>query len=75
MHAERQIEAQLSLALRPRRAGLVSIVALCLIAIFAWHWETFYSMATTWWRTETFAHGLLVLPIFGYLVWRDRDRL
>jgi exosortase A len=75
VHAERQIEAQLSLALRPRRAGLVSIVALCLIAIFAWHWETFYSMATTWWRTETFAHGLLVLPIFGYLVWRDRDRL
>ena len=75
MHAERQIEAQLSLALRPRRAGLISIVALCLIAVFAWHWETFHSMATTGGRTETFAHGLLVLPIFGYLVWRDRERL
>ena len=75
MHAERQIEAQLSLAVRPRRAAMLFAVAACVAAVFGWHWPTFASMANTWWRTETFAHGLLVLPIFAWLVWRDRARL
>ncbi len=75
MHAERQIEVQLALALRPRRAVLIGALALIATAIFAWHAQTFMAMARTWWNTETYAHGLLVLPIFGYLVWRVRDRL
>lgn len=75
MHAERQIEAQLTLALRPRQYALLAVIAVCMVVVFAWHGETFAAMATTWWRTETFAHGLIVLPIFAYLVWRDRARL
>ena len=75
MHAERQIEAQLSVALRPRQYALLGVIALCLVLVFAWHGETFAAMAATWWRTETFAHGLIVLPIFAWLVWRDRARL
>jgi exosortase A len=75
VHAERQIEMQLALALRPRRVALLGALALVPAVIFAWHAQTFMAMARTWWRTETYAHGLLVLPMFGYLVWRVRDRL
>src|SRR5690606_26439184 len=75
MHAERQIEAQLSLALRPARARALWLVGLCVTAVFAWYHQTFADMAGTWWRTETYAHGLVVLPLFAYLVWRGRDRL
>ncbi|WP_374434126.1 exosortase A [Inhella sp.] len=31
-------------------------------------------MAVIWWRSDTYAHGLLVLPIAAWLVWRDRTR-
>lgn len=31
-------------------------------------------MAMIWWRSDTYAHGLLVLPIAAWLVWRDRSR-
>ncbi len=36
---------------------------------------TFWSMVTTWWRSETFAHGFIVVPISIYLIWRKRDVL
>jgi len=32
-------------------------------------------MVSTWWRSETFSHGLLVLPAFLWLVWRNRAAL
>ena len=32
-------------------------------------------MVGIWWRSETFAHGFLVLPISLWLVWRQRGEL
>jgi len=32
-------------------------------------------MVGIWWRSETFAHCLLVLPITLWLIWRRRDEL
>lgn len=43
--------------------GLLAIV----LALFQ---ETFWSMVTTWWRSETFAHGFIVVPISAYLAYR-----
>lgn len=37
--------------------------------------DTAASMAQIWWRSETFAHGLIVPPIFLWLVWRKRGAL
>lgn len=37
--------------------------------------ETALTMPATWERSETFAHGWLILPISLWLAWRDRDRL
>jgi len=43
-----------------------------LTAVF---WPTFYSMAQVWERSETFAHGYLIVPISAWLIWRMRDEL
>ncbi len=54
-------------------AGWVLLPAvLCVAAIF---WPTIQSMVDVWSDSRTFAHGFLVLPIVGYLVWSYRQRL
>lgn len=47
-------------------------VLVLLIAIFQ---QTALSMATIWWRSETFAHGFLILPISAYMIWTRRGEL
>lgn len=55
-----------------RRAGLEwALLSLALLA--AW-FPTAAAMATIWWRSDTFAHCLLVLPIVAWLLWRDHAR-
>jgi len=53
--------------------------ALTLTLVFgvfgALYWETAASMVSIWWRSETFAHGFLVLPIVVWLIWRRRYQL
>jgi exosortase A len=59
--------------------GQGAVVALTLAGTFGWlllwYWSTALGIAGIWWRSETFAHGLAVLPICAWLVWRRRDRL
>lgn len=56
-----------------------SQVAAAIGFVFAWiafwYWETADQVASIWWRSDTFAHGLVVLPIFVWLVWRARGRI
>lgn len=40
-----------------------------------WYWDTAWAMAATWENSQTYAHGFLVFPISGWLIWRDRFRL
>jgi exosortase A len=37
--------------------------------------DTFVAMVGIWWRSDTFAHAFLVLPIALWLVWRQRKTL
>ncbi|MEK6802020.1 MAG: exosortase A [Nitrospirota bacterium] len=54
-------------------AGLMLLSAtLCVVAMF---WPTILSMVDVWLSSRTFAHGFLVLPVVGYLVWSSRRRL
>ncbi|MBR0568568.1 exosortase A [Azoarcus sp. L1K30] len=54
-------------------------VVFVLLVVFAWcvgwYWSTAAEIASLWWMSETFAHGLVVLPVFGWLVWRLRERI
>ena len=43
--------------------------------IVAWHLEAFFRMAGVWWRSDTYAHGLIVYPVSIWLIWRQRALL
>src|SRR5207248_107550 len=56
------------------RLGL-PLVAGLVVAVLAIHWTTAESIVSIWWRSETFAHGFLVVPITLVLIWRQRATL
>ena len=53
----------------------LSVIVLILSWIGYWYWGTLEAMAQIWWRSETYAHGLVVPPITLWLIWRERHRL
>ena len=63
----------------PDRLSNFARIAVLLVAAFCWivgaYWQTAAEIAAIWWRSDTFAHGLVVIPIFAWLVWRQRDAL
>lgn len=67
------------LAQRDESAARFRVVAVTLAVSFAWlvawYWETASEIGRIWWRSATYAHGLTVLPIFAWLVWRARERV
>jgi exosortase A len=55
-----------------RKALLVALVMLLPLLVFH---ETSLSLIDIWERSETFAHGFLIVPISLWLVWRQRAAL
>jgi len=51
-----------------------AVIAYCLFAGLLF-FDTVASMVSIWLRSQTFAHGFLILPISLWLVWRMRARL
>ena len=66
-------------AARPRRADWLRAPVLAAlfaaIGIVAVHWNTAASIVAIWMRSETFAHGFLVVPLALWLVYRQRETL
>ena len=62
-------------------AGRISVrgslwaAGLLFLALLLIYHETALSMAYIWSRSETFAHGFLILPISLWLIWTRRDLL
>jgi exosortase A len=55
------------------RASLAfGALSLLLLVLF---FPTWRSMAITWWYTTAFNHGLVILPISGFLIWQRRRTL
>ncbi|MDE2397440.1 MAG: exosortase A [Burkholderiales bacterium] len=63
-----------SRAASPWRSALAALVALE-AAILLLYGRSLAGMVEIWWRSETFAHAFLVLPISLWLAWRQRARL
>lgn len=57
-----------------RPAHLLGLTLL-LVAVGAAFWPTLASMVAIWVRSETFAHGFLVVPVSAFLIWRRRSAL
>jgi exosortase A len=53
-------------------AVLTSITVTAIL--FAYH-ATTWSMVSIWERSDTFAHGFLILPFSAYLIWTQREKL
>lgn len=53
---------------------LLSILLLVSIILLIFQ-QTFISMVSIWLRSETFAHGFLIIPISIYLIWSKRQQL
>jgi exosortase A len=51
------------------------LLAALLLGLLLLYRDTVAGMVGIWSRSDTFAHGFLVLPISLWLIWRDRDRL
>ncbi|THF61632.1 exosortase A [Pseudothauera rhizosphaerae] len=58
-----------------RFALVAGLLALTFAWVVGWYWGTAAEIAGIWWRSDTFAHGLAVLPLFAWLVWRKRAAL
>lgn len=75
-HAERRTEIRPSERARAqawtRAIGWFGVLVALLVALLA---DVVVAMATTWWRTTTYNHGFLVLPISLFLIWMRRDEL
>ncbi len=56
------------------QAALAALL-LALAAIVLLYHATFWSMLELWSRSQTFAHGFLIVPISCWLAWRQRARL
>ncbi|WP_345794436.1 exosortase A [Thauera sp. JM12B12] len=56
-------------------SSIVLALTLTFLWVVGWYWHTATEVAGIWWRSDTFAHGLVVLPAFAWLVWRARDRV
>jgi exosortase A len=67
------VAADLRLA-NPWRSALPTLLLL-VVGILVLYRDTAAVMVGIWWRSETFAHCWLVLPISLWLIWRQRARL
>lgn len=61
---------RVTLLTAPVVASLCAAIAIALV-----YRETAESIVAIWIRSETFAHGFLVVPLCLWLVWRNRDVL
>jgi exosortase A len=45
------------------------------VLVLVVYYKTTWSMISTWWNLQTFAHGFLILPITLWMIWERRARL
>ena len=58
----------------PWRMSMLVAGCYALVLLFAFS-TTSWSIVAIWLRSETFAHGFLIIPICLWLVWNQRDRV
>ncbi|PKO55684.1 MAG: exosortase A [Betaproteobacteria bacterium HGW-Betaproteobacteria-21] len=74
-----ELDAVKAVVAGPANDAAFSRVILTLSAVFAWcvvwYLPTASDIAFIWWRSDTYAHGLIVLPVFFWLVWGKREQI
>ena len=77
MSADQEAPVSAETGVRRLPAWRVALPALiiALLAIIALYWPTVVGIATIWWNFETYAHGMLVIPIILYMIGTRRREL
>lgn len=74
-----ELDAVKAVVAVPANDNAFSRLILTLLVVFVWcivwYWPTASDIAFIWWRSDTYAHGLIVLPVFFWLVWGKRERI
>lgn len=65
----------LTAALPPAWRWPLPTLAGALLILLGLYWPTVVSMAAIWWRSDTFAHGMLIAPISLYMIASRREQL
>ena len=55
--------------------GVLAALAASLLAMVGIHFDTAQSMVSIWSRSDTYAHGFIIVPVSLWLIWRKRDVL
>lgn len=77
MSVIQQLEAGASTEIEdvtPWRAFLAVEAVFILVLLAVFH-ETVWSMVSIWLRSDTFAHGFLIVPISVWLIWQRKGVL
>ena len=53
----------------------IIVFALTVAVLSLFYWQTLASIVAIWLRSDTFAHGFIILPISLYMIWVRRDSL
>lgn len=68
----------MSRTITSRSNGLLAVSA-SMLAVFiwlvGWYWPTASQIAEIWQRSDTYAHGMVVIPVFAWLIWRKRSAI
>ncbi len=73
--AARRVATSMPAPALPASGHGVPALLLALAAIVLLYHATFWGMLEVWSRSQTFAHGFLIVPISLWLAWRQRARL
>lgn len=68
-------EARVAQVKRSAATSAFALAAATIVLVFALHGPSLVALARTWSESATYGHGWLVLPVAGWLAWRDRARL
>lgn len=56
------------------RRGYLGAIVVLLSILFS-YWQTLDALTTQWLNNEDFSHGLLIVPISAWLIWRKREEI
>lgn len=58
---------------QPESKQIQTIFLVALVAYGIFYWASFQSMFAIWVSSETYAHGILILPLVLFLLWNKRS--
>ena len=53
----------------------IQILFVSIVFLFLFYYQTVSSIAEKWWTSDTYAHGMMIIPFSLYMIWMHRRHL